>query len=51
VPAPPSTLTAGVPPAFDSLLLRALDPMPGNRIRSAPELAQALDPLSPAPGA
>jgi len=40
---PPSTLNAQVPPALDAIVLKALAKAPGDRWRSAAELAAALD--------
>ncbi len=43
LPPTPSDLVAGVPQSFDRLLLRALDPRPEARFKSAKEVVQALD--------
>ncbi len=44
-PAPPSARVAGVPPALDAVLLRALAKRPQERFASAREMATALQPL------
>jgi serine/threonine protein kinase len=41
-PKPPSTVVAGVPPAFDGVLLRALDGNPAQRYPSAAAFLEAL---------
>jgi len=46
---PPSSLAAGVPPGFDALLLRALDPVPAKRFPTAASFLEALGTLGSRP--
>ena len=41
--APPSSIVRDLPPAFDAITLRALDPEPANRFATAREMAMALE--------
>ena len=48
-PAPPSSVAAGVPPAFDALVGRLLEKDPEHRPRSARETSEALESIAGSP--
>jgi serine/threonine protein kinase len=43
VPAPPSSLNPGIPPALDTVVLKLLEKQPDRRFQSAAEVVQALE--------